>query len=1074
MNNQLNSISTQYRKFSKGQYVEHTQFNEFLDYFEDQDRLSRVMLEGVGVVCGFEPQLIYTKNRISSINLSQGIAITTDGDLLTLGNKSTTKNTNSDPYVSDLKNINLESKQYTHFKVYDNYKVKYPAFHDNTEAQIELWELATSSEATNGFQPLANLGGLEDKCLLLYLENYEKEVKPCRGVDCDNHGVQQIRNLKVLVTTTLGIYQILTKDIVSPHPLSLGLNGYEKLKRVILTPVKETPVTLRQAYQNVIAQSGYSLMFRNLDFLSGIMNIPTVDKTSFITTINSLAAQNKNFQYTYRVLKDLTDTYTEIVRLLPKSFTKCLPDLNSFPKHIMLGKLISDTKFDVERHQFYNSPVLDDEKTTAIVKSLVERFNNQALGFKDPSEIAAKNGIRITPSKDKSLLGKKAIPFYYHLTKKILDIWNFDKTKNRASDTNLSYDRAILSADSHIQNPLGYNIDRNPFYLIEGHQGMNYKTAVNAIRQIKDDQQLGFDVMALSLEQLNDNKDISRAYFTEYVEKNPGLEHLGGVERGGTFAVVYESEINPTIIADFALPYICCTPKFDVALSLPSDSICIDAAPVAFTITPLNGVVKADVATGFVGGVQNINGQYQFNPRLVEDDLLDQEIGFTVNGKLTGFKVKVLSLTDISIHASGFVYPEAGSSNTVVTFNVLNLNDGDFEYKWDFLGNGTYITVQPDAQGNVKYTYINLDPSKPVNVLVAGNGCSQNIRLTNWYVPEPVENTPPTVVITGDGSSGIYWPDNQAKLYSTITQGSGVVNNYLWSCTDSNVLFAAENSSSTGVTFPSAGTYTIKFTIKDTNNQVATDSITITVGTKASLVDVRINIQQPTTNDEVIAEATVSNPSNIGGLKYDWYLDGEIVEQTASNIRSFARLSAGERKIDVRLADSTGGNHLDNSVGVVFRVTEQSGVGTSFLAGTLITMADGRKIAVEQIKGGEELKSLNGTVKVIRTVNYTSDADLYRLNEEKHFITGTHPILTEKGWMSFDPEKTNMMISSIQVSQLLVNDMLIKEGGVKESLSNISRISGSNRVYNIEVDGAKSFFANGYCVYSEMEANADE
>lgn len=1068
MNNQLNSISTQYRKFSKGQYVEHTQFNEFLDYFEDQDRLSRVMLEGVGIVCGLKPELVYIKNRLSSIQLSQGIAITTDGDLFTLTNKSTTKNTNNDSYVSALKMLASGNKQYTHFKVYDNHKVKYPAFYDNNENQIPLWELATSTEATSGFQPLANLDYWEGKYLLLYLENYEKEVRPCRGVDCDNHGVQQIQNLKVLVTSTEGINQIRAKDIVSPHSIYLGLNGYEKLKRVILAPVQQTPSSLKQAYQNVLAQSNYSTMFSNIDAISLIMGIPVINKTNFITAINTLANQNKNFQYTYNVLKDLTDTYTEIIRLLPKSFTKFFPDIKSFPKHIMLGKLVPNTTFDKTRHEFYNSPVLDNDKTTQRVRNLIGRFNSQTIEFKDPSELAAKNGIRITPSKLKGVLATQAIPFYYRLTKKILDFWNFDKTKNRDSDANLSYDRDILSNDLHIQNPLGYNVDRKTFYLIEGQQGMNYKTAVNTIRQIKDDQQLGFDVMALSLEQLNDNKDISRAYFTEYVEKNPGLEHLGGVERGGTFAVVYESEKNPTVIADFALPYICCTPKFDVALSLPSDSICIDAAPVAFTVTPLNGVVKADVAAGYVGGVQNVNGQYQFNPRLVESDLLDQEIGFTVNDKLTGFKVKVMSFTDVTIRASSFAYPEAGSSNTIVTFNVLNLNDGDFEYKWDFLGNGTYIAVQPDAQGNVKYTYVNLDPSKPVNILVTGNGCSQNIRLTNWYVPKPAENTPPAVDITGD-TGGLYWPDAQAKLYSTITQGSGTVNNYLWTCTNSSVIFATPNASSTGITFPSAGTYTIKFTIKDTNNFEASDSITMIVGTKASLKGIILNDSTPTTDDEVEAVADLINPSNIGGLKYEWYLDGDYAGQTDSAMMSFGTLNAGERKIDVRLIDSDGGNHLDNLVTVVFRVSEQSGLGTSFLAGTQITLADGRKVPIESLKGGEELKSQNGIVTVVRIANYTIEADVYRLNEQNYFITGTHPVLTDRGWMSFEPERTNTMISSIQVGLLADKDMLIRENGEKVALSNVDRITGRNLFYNIEVDRTKVFFANGYVVYSEME-----
>ena len=38
MNAKLNDITTQYRRFNENQALTDTQLNEFLDYFEDQDR----------------------------------------------------------------------------------------------------------------------------------------------------------------------------------------------------------------------------------------------------------------------------------------------------------------------------------------------------------------------------------------------------------------------------------------------------------------------------------------------------------------------------------------------------------------------------------------------------------------------------------------------------------------------------------------------------------------------------------------------------------------------------------------------------------------------------------------------------------------------------------------------------------------------------------------------------------------------------------------------------------------------------------------------------------------------------
>ncbi len=64
---------------------------------------------------------------------------------------------------------------------------------------------------------------------------------------------------------------------------------------------------------------------------------------------------------------------------------------------------------------------------------------------------------------------------------------------------------------------------------------MDFQKAFEQIKQIRDKEQLGFDIVALSLEELVGNKDLSIAYFNDYVDKHPGLEHRHGVEKGGSF-----------------------------------------------------------------------------------------------------------------------------------------------------------------------------------------------------------------------------------------------------------------------------------------------------------------------------------------------------------------------------------------------------------------------------------------------------------------------------------------------------------------------------------------------------------
>ncbi|WP_294286732.1 hypothetical protein [uncultured Chryseobacterium sp.] len=844
--NQLSNITTQYRKFSKGQYIEHTQFNEFLDFFEDQDRLSRIALQGVGIVCGLKPGLVYNNRLLSAIQLSQGIAVTTDGDLLTLND---TNKASEDLYVSDLKTIDLQNKDYTHFKVYDNFKVKYPAFYDNGN-QIELWELVSGREAGSDSQPISKLSDMADKYLLLYLESYEKEVKPCRGVDCDNHGIRQIRNLKVLVTTKNGIENILKKDRIQRHALFIkDILKAEKQERVIIERLlldkgAEAQIYIsdvKELYLKALEKNDYGAsVFKKINAISQVIGLPVLDHEKFKSLLKQYFNRNIGFQYAYDLIRDLMDTYAEIINVLPGSFTGCMPDLASFPKHVMLGKLSSDIQLDACRHRFYNSPVLVDEKQTRQVKFLIERFTQQVENFKY-SGLQDGAEIKVTPSQKLTSLGDKAIPFYYNITEGFLKVWNFDKTANRSSGENRAYDTAVLSSAGHIQNPVDFNLDKNTFYNIEGHQGMPYETAFEQLKEIRDRQQLGFDIMLLSFEELNNNKDLFKAYFNEYVDKHPGLEHKRGVERGGTFVMFYEingKEIN--IMADFSIPYTCCTPKPKIQLSLPASVVCSESESLPFTVFPVNGVVTARVGTNQQGGVEFSNGRYFFNPSAISPALRGQDIAFNVNGKPVNCRIKVIAQPDIKIVVDSVFYPESASMATTVNFIVSGPGFKDYNYRWDFLDNGNAITSNPDIEGNVHYTFYNLDRAKipTIKVKVEGGGCIQDITIDDWY-NAPVEENKVPVAIANASSTNIQLPTNSIELKGSSSYDSdGTIVSYLWKqigTTPSTANISNPNIADTTATGLVEGNYTFQLTVKDNLGAIASDEVNITVNKAVKL-----------------------------------------------------------------------------------------------------------------------------------------------------------------------------------------------------------------------------------------------
>lgn len=847
MNNQLSKISTQYRKFSKGQYIEEKQFNEFLDFFEDQDRLSRVMLQGVGIVCGLRPEPVYKNRFLNGIQLSQGVALTTDGDLLTLSN---TGEVSKELYVSDLRTIDIQSKNYTHFKIYDNFKVKYPAFYDADNKQIELWELATVQEANSDFQPINKLSGIENKYLLLYLEDYEKEVKPCRGVDCDNHGIQQIRNLKVLVTTKEGIARILEKDKIQPHPLFITdmMTGLKQERVIIERLILErgidadfSSLDLKNLYSGILVKNNYGEnIFKKINAISEVFGISGVDHKGFKQKLITGLAQTGGFQYAYDVVKDLTDTYSEIIKLLPASFARCLPDLLSFPKHVMLGKVAFDFQLDSSRHQFYHSPVLDDKKMTSKVKVLMNRFKQQAQNFRYSDSFETSAAIKIRPSQKANPLGNKAIPFYYNVTTEFLKAWSFDKTANRLSGYNLGYDQGLLSTDNHVQKPLDFNIDKNSFYNIEGHQGMNHQEAFDQITQIRNQRQLGFDVMLLSFTELKNNKDLYRAYFNEYVDKHPGLEHTRGVERGGTFVMVYEQNGRSTnVIADFSLPYQCCTPKVEVKLSLPKTTVCSDSGLLPFTVSPANGEVKASVDAGLNGGVKQNNGNYVFDPSSVSEALYNTDISFTVNGKTSDCSIKVIPQPKVNISVSSVDYPTNGSSATTVHFTVSGTGFAGYEYNWDFWDDGGFIPLKPDGNGMLTYTLYNLNPKQipMIKVKVSNKECVQTIALRDWYKgPVEEENRVP-VAIANASYTNIQLPTNSVELKGSSSYDSdGTIVSYVWKQIGTTPAIASignPNTADTAVTGLVEGTYTFQLTVKDNKGATASNEVMVTVNKAA-------------------------------------------------------------------------------------------------------------------------------------------------------------------------------------------------------------------------------------------------
>jgi len=509
MNTKLATITTQYSKFSDNQVLTKRQLNQFLEYFEDQDHLSRIGLSGVGIVCGFN---IRYHAAIREIEITQGYGITTDGDLLTLIEPETSTETAN----TGLQLLEDAVERYTHFRAYTSDNVKYKPFFYNGENQIDILEIFPGTpEVINddSYTPLTTLSAeeLSDKVVFLYLENYPKEGDLCTALNCDSQGIEQVAKLRVLLISTADAKTLTTyDDIFKAHD---WYEIYDNLpnvavRRDILSCINtDTYRNLKQNYYKLIKESETLTDLKlGLDTILTRFEIPTI--SSAITDVFDFVATKipEDFQYRYDLLKDLVDTYTEIKELLLHINVHCCPDIGSFPKHLMLGKLVESNPFPTQRHRFYKSPIIGQEDANLQrVQSLIHRVIAIVYNYNQENK---GNEIKITPSQAQGVLGQKAIPFYYHVTDALINHWDFNKYINFVQKTNLSYHTTHLSSAPFVRKPLDYSLDHTNFLTIEGIQGRPYRDALEQVLDLKESYGLNFDVKVLSMNATRQNIDL--------------------------------------------------------------------------------------------------------------------------------------------------------------------------------------------------------------------------------------------------------------------------------------------------------------------------------------------------------------------------------------------------------------------------------------------------------------------------------------------------------------------------------------------------------------------------------------
>lgn len=520
------SIIDKYPIFEDNQVLTSGQLNQLHNYLDQQTRLTRSCLIGMGIACGLEVQAEIGVDPF--IAITGGIGISSEGYLIKLcpeGNVCTTV-------------------QYRNYNLPEG--VVYTPFQDEDFLQdVDLYELLSSeAEVDQGetVEPLSEIpGGLEDKVVLLFLECIDNDLKSCLGKSCDELGIDRIFNLRKLLIDrddldkvnlrsnggrqddlftekfeleTISLPRVFFDGSDTYHYFSFALTHVEALRKVYDSLKKQMSKTYT-AYEpilgNVYGENPFETsVIQNVykqieEYLGGgLVKFPWL-----------------GIQYVYDFFNDLVLAYEEFRECAYDLMLQCCPDMTRFPRHLMLGGVIPEENRPCNtnryRHGFTQPPIYNKqrlllEKTVSLHKRIVlllEKFSFESLD--DPIELPQK----VTPGGGKkSDLSAQSIPFYYDTKEESsfgqlgnLELeWNFFRKHRQCqlfekeqNALNLSYDNNAMLAEAKtpLTTPLHFNMDRHNFLRIEGHQGKDVHETVAGLMALRGQANVDFDIKSI-------------------------------------------------------------------------------------------------------------------------------------------------------------------------------------------------------------------------------------------------------------------------------------------------------------------------------------------------------------------------------------------------------------------------------------------------------------------------------------------------------------------------------------------------------------------------------------------------
>ncbi len=148
---------------------------------------------------------------------------------------------------------------------------------------------------------------------------------------------------------------------------------------------------------------------------------------------------------------------------------------------------------------------------------------------------------------------------------------------------------------------------------------------------------------------------------------------------------------------------------------------------------------------------------------------------------------------------------------------------------------------------------------------------------------------------------------------------------------------------------------------------------------------------------------------------------------------------------------------------------------TCFVADTKVTLADGTKKNIQDVKIGDVIKGDTTNNTVLAFHRPTLNGKVYSFNGGRYFVTEEHPFKTIDGWKSINPSKTADENIGITVTELKVGDTLVTDHGLVRLNTIDSKVEpATTALYNFALTGDHTYYADGYIVHNKTPCGSQE